>query len=64
MFSPTLVKFKSYTPKPMKTTAVINKGKPYIIGICGGPSSGMSTVAHNMQQLLHQKAGIASDIIH
>jgi uridine kinase len=24
----------------------------------------MSTVAHNMQQLLHQKAGIASDIIH
>ena len=53
-----LSKHKSYTPVPQKRTHsnsyhVRGPGsaqrRPFILGISGGPSSGMSTVANNIQ---------------
>ena len=60
-------KHKSYTPMPFKrghakSAAAQNARKPFILGICGGPSSGMSTVATNIRQEL-QKAGISTTIV-
>ena len=60
-------KHKSYTPMPFKrghakSAAAQNAKKPFILGICGGPSSGMSTVATNIRQDL-QKSGISTTIV-
>jgi pantothenate kinase len=64
LVSPGLYKMKSYTPNPRRTKNVVKTKGPYLIGICGGPSSGMSTVADNMLKALNDKAGIVGDVIH
>jgi len=63
-------KHKSYTPMPMKRGHAKSNGgmerhnarKPFILGICGGPSSGMSTVAKNIRTEL-QKTNISAAVI-
>ena len=66
-----LSKHKSYTPVPQKRTHsgsyhVRGLGsaqrRPFILGISGGPSSGMSTVAHNIQTEL-QKSNISVSVV-
>jgi len=54
-----MAKHKSYTPMPHRRSHAKSghdnhgqKGsgrRPFILGICGGPSSGMSTVAKNIK---------------
>jgi pantothenate kinase-related protein Tda10 len=54
-------KWKSHTPNPRKKPpAGTTRATPYILGICGGPSSGMSTVAKNIKAEL-DRSGISSE---
>lgn len=46
-----------------KSTGQKQTKKPYIIGICGGPSSGMSTVAYTIRDNLQNNSGIQSAVI-
>lgn len=61
-------KHKSFTPMPFKRPHAKNNGnaqhpsKPFILGICGGPSSGMITVASKVKREL-QKSNISANII-
>lgn len=59
-----MIKYKSHTPNPQRTKNIVNDKKPYIIAVCGGPSSGMSTVAKHIKNLLYSKAAIQSDTVH
>jgi len=72
MLSPyTVMKSKSmyYTPNPNFVRQRTNSKhteynkKPYIIGICGGPSAGMSTVANSIKEDLRSKSGIEAQIL-
>ena len=58
---PKVNKTKSQTPKP-KSYGSAKVQKPYLVGICGGPSSGMSTVAKNIGREL-KMIGITHEII-
>ena len=63
-------KHKSYTPMPHRRSHAKSGGtgakgsarRPFILGICGGPSSGMSTVASNIKNEL-QKSNIATAVV-
>lgn len=63
------MKYKSLTPVPISksksTSDRPSRGskKPYIIGICGGPSSGMSTVAYTIKDALAKKSGISCAVL-
>ncbi len=63
-------KHKSFTPMPHRRSHAKSGGngskgsarRPFILGICGGPSSGMSTVASNIKNEL-QKSNIATAVV-
>ena len=66
-----LFKHKSFTPMPTKRPHARSNvgagnghvnGKPFILGICGGPSSGMITVASKVKREL-QKSNISANIV-
>lgn len=67
-----MAKHKSYTPMPQRRSHAksghdghgqkVSGRRPFILGICGGPSSGMSTVAKNIKTEL-QKSNISTAVV-
>lgn len=53
---------RKYHAKSTSFASLPNDCKPFVLGICGGPSSGMSSVAKNIKEDL-ERAGISSTII-
>jgi pantothenate kinase-related protein Tda10 len=60
-----LTKHQSWTPNPKSSamTSMKRVTKPYVLGVCGGPGSGMSTVAKNIKKDLIKKAGVSCTLI-
>jgi len=53
---------RRYHAKSTSFASFASDGKPFVLGICGGPSSGMSTVAESIKREL-DKAAITSSIV-